>query len=75
MHRLLQDFAELVGREWARRWLEQNNRSGTEIKSPTQPQQETEQVARGETIHRTIEHTDRLHRRWDSQSPQERPIA
>ena len=45
MHRLLQDFAEFVGRDWARRWVEHLQQASEEQGTSVPEQRELNEDA------------------------------
>jgi hypothetical protein len=68
MDQLLKELAELVGREWARRWLEQSNSNQPQDIPALQRHREDELDTCRETIPATSEPTVEPGRQQDSQS-------
>lgn len=73
MDQLLSELAELVGREWARRWLEQSNSDPPQDNPALQRRRGEELDARREPIPTTNEPADESPRQQGFQSRGSRP--
>jgi hypothetical protein len=68
MDQLLRELADLVGREWARRWLEQSNSNQPQDHPAGHRRHEEKPDACRETSEMTNEPTGEPRQRQDSQS-------